>query len=317
MLRYWMRPPCGAVVLICGSFFLLQTGDGVVRSALAQSREVLVGLSGRAMPAIPDGSIRGPARRGGDLDRSAARELEDARELLSLGNLLEGRRRLEILVARYPTAAASDEARRELARLYAPTADAAGSASERAGQGPGGVQRDGGAHVPVNLGAPAPSSGGAARAQDAWIGEPRMARAAEQDFRLFVGDRVFFGDRSAELGSRARSLLAAQARWLKQVPHATVIVEGHADDQGSAAFNQELAARRAQAVRERLIAEGIDASRITLEVHGRQRPVALCSDGECAAQNRRVVTSLKGTRAATGAIEPRTGMANELRPGAR
>ena len=144
-----------------------------------------------------------------------------------------------------------------------------------------------------------------------------MARAAEQDFRLFVGDRVFFGDRSAELGSRARSLLAAQARWLKQVPHATVIVEGHADDQGSAAFNQELAARRAQAVRERLIAEGIDASRITLEVHGRQRPVALCSDGECAAQNRRVVTSLKGTRAATGAIEPRTGMANESRPGAR
>ena len=97
---------------------------------------------------------------------------------------------------------------------------------------------------------------GPARAQDAWIGEPRMARAAEQDFRLFVGDRVFFGDRSAELGSRARSLLAAQAQWLKQVPQATVIVEGHADDQGSAAFNQELAARRAQAVRDRLIARG-------------------------------------------------------------
>jgi peptidoglycan-associated lipoprotein len=271
------------------------------------------------MPAAPDWSTRGSVRRGGDLDRLAARELEDARELLSLGHLLEGRRRLEILVARYPTAAASDQARRELARLYAPAAEAAGTTSERPGQGPGGIKThsDSGTPVPINLGAPAPSSNGAVRAQDTWIGEPRMARAAEQDFRLFVGDRVFFSDRSAELGSRARSLLAAQAQWLRQVPQITIVIEGHADDQGSVAFNQELATRRAQAVRDRLIAEGIDASRITLEVHGRQRPVALCSDGECAAQNRRVVTLLKGARAATGAIEPRAGLASESRPGAR
>lgn len=312
MLRYRMRPLSRATVLACGSFLLFQAGDGATCTALAQSREVLVGFSGRVAPTTPDWSSRGSARRVSRADQQAARELEDAREILSLGSLLEGRRRLEVLVARYPDAAASEEARRELARLYASPAEMA--RANPVGSGPvvgtGGAEKNGGGgvRVPVSLGAPAP--GNAAPAQASWLDEPRLARAAEQDFRLYVGDRVFFGDRNTELGSRARSLLAAQAHWLKQVPQATVIIEGHADDQGSAAFNQELAARRAGAVRDRLIAEGVEATRITLAVYGRQQPVALCDDGECAAQNRRVVTVLRNARSATGTIGPRPGPAS-------
>lgn len=254
--------------------------------------------------------MRSSARRAAAADQQAGRELDDARGILALGNLLEGRRRLEVLVARYPNAAASNQARRELSRLYAAPAGLmrlAGTRS-RPGHGPGGIKADGddAAPVPVSLGAPAPT-GSSVSTQDAWIEEPRLARAAEQDFRLHVGDRVFFSDRSLELGSRAQTLLAAQALWLNQVPRATVIIQGHADDEGSAAVNQELAAGRAKAVRDRLVAEGVEASRITLEAHGRQHPVALCSDSECAAQNRRVVTVLRGAREASRTIAPPPG----------
>jgi outer membrane protein OmpA-like peptidoglycan-associated protein len=314
MLRYRMRPLFRATILACGSFLLFQAGDGATCTVLAQSREVLAGFSGRVAPTTPDWLSRGSARRQSRADQQAARELEDAREILSLGSLLEGRRRLEVLVARYPDAAASEEARRELARLYASPVELARAnpGGSGPGQGSGAAQKNGDSavRVPVSLGAPAPS-GNSAPAQATWLDEPRLARAAEQDFRLYVGDRVFFGDRNAELGSRARALLAAQAHWLKQVPQATVIIEGHADDQGSAAFNQELAARRAGAVRDRLIAEGVEATRITLAVYGRQQPVALCQDGECAAQNRRVVTVLRSARPATGAIMPRPGPASD------
>jgi peptidoglycan-associated lipoprotein len=307
MLRYRLCPPCGAVVLACGSLLLLQAGDGAARSALAQSREVLVGLSGRGVPATPGWPARGPAPRATGLDQQSARELDEALGVLALGNLREGRRRLEVLVVRYPEAAASDQARRELARLYALSADTtrSGSASGRPAHGPGGVKLDddGGARLPVSLGPPA-ASGSVIPAQNVRIEERNVGRAAAQDFRLYVGDRVFFGDRSAEPDSRARSLLVAQARWLRQVPEAAIIVEGHADDQGGAAFNHDLAARRAQAVRDVLIAEGVEADRIALEVYGHQRPVALCSDGQCAAQNRRVVTVLRGARSAAETTAP-------------
>lgn len=266
------------------------------------------------MPTAPHWAARGTPRRLAGEDRQATRELENAREALGLGNLLEGRRRLEILVARFPSAAASEQARRELARLYASSSERVRSADIRShpGHGPGGIKADGdrGVHLPVSLGTPA-TSGGASSTRDV-LDKPRLTRAAEQDFLLHVGDRVFFDDRSAELSLRSRKLLGAQAEWLKQVAQATVTVEGHADEQGSAAFNQDLAARRARAVRDSLIAEGIEASRITVEIYGRQRPVALCADGRCAAQNRRVVTVLRGARAP--GTTPRSVLAGDSEP---
>jgi outer membrane protein OmpA-like peptidoglycan-associated protein len=114
--------------------------------------------------------------------------------------------------------------------------------------------------------------------------------ALEQAFRNEVGDRVFFGPGSAELGARAKAAIASQARWLLNRPEVDARVEGHADEPGSAAQNMELSRVRATAVRERLIAEGLDADRVQVRAFGRERRIAECDGPECRAQNSRVVT---------------------------
>lgn len=279
--------------------------------ARAQPSESLGGFPARAMPAATHWPAPGHTRRGLTAERLAARELEDAREILGRGYLLEGRRRLEVLVARYPTSPASELARRELARLYAsPVSATSGATTERATELSGGARQNtdnNGSRVPASLGTSLPT-GDRTRAGGTWADEPRLVRAAEQDFRLSVGDRVFFSDQSADLGARARALLSRQANWLMQFSEARIVIEGHADDVGNAEFNQELALRRAQAVRDWLIGEGVEASRIAIVAHGNREPIALCADGTCAAHNRRAVTVLRGTQAATvGGPRPRPG----------
>ena len=68
-----------------------------------------------------------------------------------------------------------------------------------------------------------------------------------------------------------------------------IIVEGHTDDRGTEAYNNGLAQRRADAVRDRLIAEGIDPARIETMSYGETRPAAAGSDEAARAQNRRAV----------------------------
>jgi peptidoglycan-associated lipoprotein len=110
------------------------------------------------------------------------------------------------------------------------------------------------------------------------------------EFQSQVGDRVFFSEASAELGSRGRVALEAQAAWLARHPKLSVTIEGHADDAGAARHNLEVSQRRAESVRQRLIQMGVAPERIRTVAYGRQRLVAHCAAPVCAAQNRRAVT---------------------------
>jgi peptidoglycan-associated lipoprotein len=110
------------------------------------------------------------------------------------------------------------------------------------------------------------------------------------EFQSQVGDRVFFSDTSAELGTRGRVALEAQAAWLVRYPSLSVVVEGHADDGGSLDHNLELSQRRADAVSRRLIQMGVAPERISTVAYGRERLIAECAAAACAAQNRRAVT---------------------------
>ena len=123
-----------------------------------------------------------------------------------------------------------------------------------------------------------------------------MAGAAtpgsQQDFIVNVGDRVFFETDSSELTPQSRATLDKQAQWLNQYANYAFTIEGHADERGTREYNIALGARRAQTVREYLIARGIQAQRMHTISYGKERPVAVCDDISCWSQNRRAVTVL-------------------------
>jgi peptidoglycan-associated lipoprotein len=113
-------------------------------------------------------------------------------------------------------------------------------------------------------------------------------------FSVTVGDRVFFETDSSSLDDIAVGTLTRQAQWLAQNPGAAVTIEGHADERGTREYNLALGARRAQAARDFLAAQGVAPGRMRTVSYGKERPVAPGSDPASWAQNRRAVTVVAG-----------------------
>jgi OOP family OmpA-OmpF porin len=105
---------------------------------------------------------------------------------------------------------------------------------------------------------------------------------------LFVLEDVHFAFDSATLSDSARSLLEEAATTLENNPRISVNIEGHTDSIGTDAYNQSLSQRRAQAVKDFLVARGIAASRLSVIGHGESSPIADNSTREGRARNRRV-----------------------------
>ncbi len=233
-----------------------------------------------------------------DIDAVASRMLSDGIDALEQGDVMLGRRQLEVLVERYPETLAAATARKSLGALYSgarvfgdqtpprdvtprwiesqhrEAAPTASQESRRTGRIES-TREDGAAQQAQRL---------------RQLQDERRVLMLRQEFQFTAGDRVFFAETSIELGARARTVLAAQARWLVRHPDQMVTIEAHADDGGTRERDVALSERRGNAVRERLLEEGVEAARIVVQSFGRDRPVATCNAPECAAQNRRAVT---------------------------
>ncbi len=108
-----------------------------------------------------------------------------------------------------------------------------------------------------------------------------------EDFRVNVGDTVFFDLDQHSVRADAQSVLQKQAAWLKQYPQVKLLVEGHCDERGTREYNLALGDRRAYAVKEFLVSLGVDASRLQTKSFGKERPTCSESDESCWQQNRR------------------------------
>ena len=121
------------------------------------------------------------------------------------------------------------------------------------------------------------------------VGDP----ASPAYFEQVVGDRVLFEVDQSNLTDEARRILASQAAWLADNPGFSILIEGHADERGTTEYNIALGARRAAAVQEYLFSQGVALSRMQTVSFGKERPIEICSDEICYAQNRRGVTVLR------------------------
>ncbi len=137
---------------------------------------------------------------------------------------------------------------------------------------------------------PYASTGGGAVFQGDLAGGVLGAEATAQYFRGTIGDTVLFPADQTTLTPEARVILARQAAWLSRHAGFTAVVQGHAEETGTREYNLALGARRASAVQEYLVAQGVAPGRIRTLSFGKERPAATCSDEGCYAQNRRAVT---------------------------
>lgn len=150
-----------------------------------------------------------------------------------------------------------------------------------AGQLPGGGYGAGGVHS-QGLGGGAGAA--AARGSAAQVAQELVAS----------GDTVYFAFDSFALEGNAQTTLDQQASLLLKNAAVAVIVEGHCDDRGTREYNLALGERRATAVKDYLVAFGINPGRIRTISYGKERPAVLGASEAAWAKNRRATTIVAG-----------------------
>ena len=103
-------------------------------------------------------------------------------------------------------------------------------------------------------------------------------------------DTIFFDTDMFNIDAEDQAALREQANYLNQYPNVRATVEGHADERGTREYNLALGERRANAAKNYLISLGVAADRLSVVSFGKERPVALGSDEQSWARNRRAVT---------------------------
>src|SRR5580692_11670724 len=126
------------------------------------------------------------------------------------------------------------------------------------------------------------------------VGSRNALPGSQQDLEASAGDRVFFAFDRSDITPEAQEILARQADWLRRYPNVTVTIEGHCDERGTREYNLALGERRAQAVKNVLVASGIPAARIQTISYGKERPIVVGSDEAGYAQNRVGITMVNG-----------------------
>ena len=121
---------------------------------------------------------------------------------------------------------------------------------------------------------------------------------SEQDFVINVGDRVYFDFDKFQIRPDAQPILDAQSAWLSKYPAVTVRIEGNCDERGTREYNLALGARRANAVRDYLVAHGVASGRITTISYGKEKPIDPGSGDEADQHNRNAHTAITGGAAA-------------------
>lgn len=106
-------------------------------------------------------------------------------------------------------------------------------------------------------------------------------------YAALEGKRVQFEFDRSEVQSEYHDVIKMHADYLALNQEAKLTVEGHCDERGSREYNLALGERRANAIKNALIAEGVEANRIDVISFGEDRPLVDASNKEAWAENRR------------------------------
>lgn len=130
-------------------------------------------------------------------------------------------------------------------------------------------------------------------AQAAYAGQGGLIADLSRKFEKDVPTMVNFAFNRSNLDGEAQAILIRQADWIKQFPQLKFRVFGHTDLVGTNSYNKALGLRRANAVLQFLVAQGIEMERLEAVVsHGETQPLVVTEGRE--RKNRRTVTEVIG-----------------------
>jgi len=99
---------------------------------------------------------------------------------------------------------------------------------------------------------------------------------------------VHFDYDSSLVKSSEKANVQAVAAYMKSAPAGVaLLIEGHCDERGTEEYNRSLGEHRALALREALVADGVDGMKVTTRTFGEDQPVAMGHDEAAWKQNRR------------------------------
>jgi peptidoglycan-associated lipoprotein len=110
-----------------------------------------------------------------------------------------------------------------------------------------------------------------------------------QDRGALAAHTVHFDFDSSVVKSSEKANVEAAAAYLKANPKVGLLIEGHCDERGTEEYNRSLGERRALAVRDLIVASGVEADRVVTVSFGEDKPEAPGHDEAAWAINRRGV----------------------------
>jgi peptidoglycan-associated lipoprotein len=172
------------------------------------------------------------------------------------------------------------------------TAGAGSAAGLQPGAGAGatGAGAGAGAGTGAGTGAGAGAGTGAAGsgAGAGSTGTPSAGRPAPKEFTAIPElQDVFFDFDKYDIRPADAKVLDTNASWLKQNVNQLLLIEGHCDERGTNEYNLALGERRAKAAMNYLVAQGVQANRITIISYGEERPLCREKAEACWEKNRR------------------------------
>lgn len=148
------------------------------------------------------------------------------------------------------------------------------------------------APAPVKT-APAKTAAAKAAEQSAALGTLGTVKNQGNKISLVYKEPIRFGHNSDVIETPSYKDINATAAVLKKYPNAKVTVKGYSDSLGNPAYNVDLSQRRAQAVADALVKQGVKAENVTAIGYGAANPVATNATVEGRRQNRRVEVDIE------------------------
>lgn len=130
---------------------------------------------------------------------------------------------------------------------------------------------------------------------DYWVNRTRAEQLTAQSGL----EDVHFDFNSIQLDERAKTILMANAEWLKAHPDAAVTIEGHCDERGTSSYNYVLGEKRAIRTKNYLTSLGVSDERLQIMSYGKDNPACWDPTEPCYQKNRRAHLVLGITVAST------------------